>query len=61
MKHIEDIINEGSSNQKLWDQLDTLKEELGAEKVLDELCKAMTDDQMKEYIEFIAQNYEIKI
>ena len=61
MKTIQDIVNEGSSNMKLWDQLDTLKEALGVDKLLDELCQAMSDDELEKNIKFIARNYEVKI
>lgn len=61
MKSIEEIINEGNSDKKLWDAVDEIKEALGADKFLDELCRAMSDDDLKEYLQFIAKNYEIKI
>ena len=61
MKSIEDIINEGSSLMKLWDAIDEIKEVLGANKFLEELCRAMSDDELEKNLKFIAKNYEIKI
>ena len=61
MKSIQDIVNEGSSNMKLWDAVDKIKDELGADKFVDELCQAMSDDELEENLKFIARNYEIKV
>ena len=61
MKSIQDIVNEGSSNMKLWDAVDKIKDELGADKFVDELCRAMSDDDLAEKLKFIARNYEIKV
>lgn len=61
MKSIHDIINEGSSNMKLWDAIDDIKDVLGADKFVDELCQAMSDDELEKIIKFIAKNYEVKI
>jgi len=61
MKSIQEIIKEGTSDIKLWDALDKLKEALGAEKLIDELCKAMSDDDLKQCLKFIAKNNEINI
>lgn len=60
MKTINDIINEGSSNMKLWDKIDELKEELGADKVLDEICQGLSDDDLENVLKFVCKNYEIK-
>lgn len=59
MKRIEDLINEGSSNMKLWDKIDELKEELGADKLLDEICQSLSDDALEESLKFICKNYDI--
>ena len=59
MKRIEDLINEGSSDMKLWDKIDELKEELGADKLLDEICQGLSDDALKEVLKFICKNYDI--
>lgn len=61
MKSIQDIVNEGSSNMKLWDAVDKIKDELGADKFVDELCQAMSDDELEKNLKFIARNYEIKV
>ena len=61
MKSIKDIVNEGSSNMKLWDAIDDIKDVLGADKFIDELCQAMSDDDLEENLKFIAKNNEIKI
>jgi len=60
MKTIKEIINEGSSNMKLWDKIDELKEELGADKVLDEICQGLSDDDLENVLKFVCKNYEIK-
>lgn len=60
MKSIQDIIKEGSSNMKLWDKLDELKEELGAEKLLEEICQGISDDEFENVLKYICKNYEIK-
>ena len=61
MKSIQDIVNEGSSNMKLWDAIDKIKDTLGSDKFIDELCQAMSDDELEKNLKFIAKNYEIKI
>ena len=59
MKRIEDLINEGSSNMKLWDKIDELKEELGADKLIEELCRAISDDELEKTLKFIYKAYDI--
>ena len=61
MKSIKDIVNEGSSNMKLWNAIDDIKDVLGADKFIDELCRAMSDDELEENLKFIAKNNKIKI
>ena len=61
MKSITDIINEGNLDMKLWNAVDKIKDELGAEKFLNELCQGMSDDTLKDLLKFIAKNYEINI
>lgn len=61
MKSIKDIVNEGSSNMKLWNAIDDIKDVLGADKFIDELCQAISDDDLEEKLKFIAKNNEIKI
>ena len=60
MKTIKEIISEGSLNMKLWDKIDELKEELGADKVLDEICQGLSDDDLENVLKFVCKNYEIK-
>ena len=60
MKTINDIIKEGISNDKLWDKLDKLKKELGAEQLLDEICKGISDDEFGRVLKYICDNYNIK-
>ena len=60
MKRIEDyLIIEGSSDMKLWDKIDELKEELGADKLLDEICQGLSDDALEKVLKFICKNYDI--
>lgn len=59
MKTIQEIINEGSSNMKLWDTIDACREELGDEEFINVLCQAMSDDELEEKLKFICRNYEI--
>lgn len=59
MKRIEDLINEGSSNIKLWKKIDEIKDELGADKLLDEICRSLSDDALEEALKFICKNYDI--
>lgn len=58
-------VDEGTSDQKLWKAIDSLKEILGAEKFVDQLCQAMSDDDLKDTLKFIIRmndlNSEIKI
>ena len=61
MKSIEEIINEGTSDMKPWDVIEEIKDTIGAEKFLEELCRAMSDDELKKNLKFIARNYEINI
>lgn len=59
MKTIQEIINEGSSNMKLWDTIDACREALGDEEFINALCQAMSDDELEENLKFICRNYEI--
>lgn len=61
MKSIEEIIKEGTSNMKLWDAIDEIKDSIGAEEFLEALCRAMSDDELEKNLKFIARNYEINI
>lgn len=58
-------VDEGTSDQKLWKAIDKLKEILGAEELVDQLCQAMSDDDLKDNLKFIVRmndlNSEIKI
>ena len=56
----EEKISEASSNSKLWDKIDELKEELGAEKLLEEFCHSMSDDELEQNLKWICKNYDIK-
>ena len=53
-------VNEGVSNMKLWETIDELKETLGADKLVDELCQSMSDDELEKNLKFICKNYEVK-
>lgn len=44
-----------------YEKAEELKEKLGAEYLLEELMKALTDDELKENIEYIAKNHDIEI
>jgi len=46
-------INEGTSNMKLWDAIDDLKEILGPDEVIDQMCRAMSDDDLEDTLKFI--------
>lgn len=59
MKTIQDIISEGISN-KLWDKIDEMKEVMGADKLLEELCRCLSDDELEKQLKYICKAYEIK-
>ena len=61
MKTIKEIISEGSNNDKILNAFDEIKDALGADAFLDELYRAMSEDNLKDYLEYIAKNHEIKI
>jgi len=61
MKTIKEIISEGSNNDKILNAFDKIKDALGADTFLDELYRAMSEDNLKDYLEYIARNHEIKI
>ena len=61
MKSIQDIVNEGISNMKVWDAIDKIKDSLGADKFIDELCRTMSDNELEKKLKFIARNYEINV
>ena len=61
MKTIKEIINEGSNNDKILNAFEEIKDALGADEFLDELYRAMSEDNLKDYLEYIARNHEIKI
>lgn len=61
MKTIKEIISEGSNNDKILNAFDEIKDTLGADEFLDELYRAMSEDDLKDYLEYIAKNHEIKI
>lgn len=43
---------------ELYDKMDELKELLGADKLLLELAKAMSSDELFEYLEYIDRMYD---
>lgn len=60
MKHLKDrLVREGSSDKKLWDAIDKLKEAVGADQLLDDLCQAMSDDELRDNLKFIIRNYDM--
>lgn len=46
---------------KTWDKLELLIEELGAEEVLDGLCRAMSDRELNENLDYIARMFDIEL
>lgn len=42
-----------------WEKLENLTEQLGAEKVLDEVARALTTDKLNETLDFIARNWDV--
>ena len=61
MKNLKELlIKEGSSDMKLWDKIDELKEQIGSDQLVDDLCQAMSDDELKKNLQFICRNYDIK-
>ena len=61
MKTIKEIITEGSNNEKILNAFEEIKDALGADEFLDELYRAMSEDNLKGYLEYIARNNDIKI
>jgi len=61
MKTIKEIITEGSNNDKVLNAFEEIKDALGADEFLDELYRAMSEDNLKGYLEYIARNNDIKI
>jgi hypothetical protein len=53
-------VDEGISDQKLWKAIDKLKEILGAEELVDQICQAMSDDDLKDTLEFIIRMNDLK-
>ena len=43
----------------VYDKLEILKEVLGVEELLDELARALSNSQLNEELDYIANNWEI--
>ena len=44
-----------------FEQLDVLKEYMSDSKILDELCRVMSDDDFDDLFKYICRMYEIKV
>lgn len=45
----------------IWTSFDRLREELGAEELLDSLARAMGTDELEENLKYIARMYDINL
>ncbi len=60
MKHLKDrLVREGSSDMKLWDAIDKLKEIIGADELVEALCRAMSDDDLRDNLKFIIRTNDL--
>ena len=58
MKNLKDairnnMVSEHMSQSKVWDILDEMKELLGADSLLDQLCQAMSTDDLEDNLRYI--------
>lgn len=48
-------------NSKVWDALDSAREQMGDTYFLDALTRAMGTDSLVEYLKFISREYELDL
>lgn len=53
------VVNEGSGDSKVVKAYEQLKEILGAEKLLDDIFEALSEDVLKETFEHIAKMHDL--
>lgn len=56
---LNDKLKEYLETRELYDILDEISELLGCETLLDELAKAMSTNDLQDYLEFITRLYNI--
>lgn len=65
MKHLKDSIkesqiNEGMDKSELIEISDQMKEELGADELLEAIIRAMGVDELRDNLKYICRMYELK-
>lgn len=58
-KSNKNVVNEGSANSKVVKAYEQLKEILGAEKLLDDVFEALSEDTIKETLEHIIKMHDL--
>ena len=48
-------------NSKVWDAVDSARQQMGDTYFLDALTRAMGTDKLGEYMEFISREYELDL
>ena len=60
MKHLKQyLVNEGTSDMKLWNAIDKLKDIMGADDLVEALCRAMSDDELRENLKYIIRMHDL--
>ena len=53
------VLNEGTTDQNMFNQWDDIKEQIGAEAMLDAIYNYMSSDEIAEIVRLIKRDYDI--
>jgi hypothetical protein len=60
-KELKELLIKETVNDVTWDMVEILKEALGAETLMEEIIRATEDTEMRDTLEFIAQQHDISL
>jgi Cu/Ag efflux pump CusA len=49
------------SHNQIWDAYEEMKEQMGAEQLLEEMARQMSSDELRGALEYIAQQWDMKV
>lgn len=58
-KSVNRVLNEGTTDQNMFNQWDDIKEQIGAEAMLDAIYNYMSSDEVAEIVRLIKRDYDI--
>lgn len=64
MKHLKDTLIQETSTMdknKLMDNVDKMKDIIGADELLDALCRAMSSDELEDNLRYIDRMHETNV